>query len=52
MQVIEESDVNTNKKVLAENILKQLILDSDLDDNKEKILLGLIESDVVEIQSI
>ena len=47
MQVIEESDVNTNKKVLAENILKQLILDSDLDDNKEKILLGLIESDVV-----
>lgn len=47
MQVIEESDVNTNKKVLAENVLKQLILDSDLDDNKEKILLSLIESDVV-----
>ena len=47
MQEIKKAGVHGNKKELAENVLRQLILDADLDDAKENLLLNLVETGVV-----
>lgn len=44
---IQKTGIKTNKKVLAENVLTQLLMDSDIPSEKKDSLLKLIDDDVL-----